>query len=128
MAIDSLGRPFPDLKPGEQPVPGERDKRYLQYLVYANHVMVNFLDSLKSATSGQAAIMVASDHGYRTDCFRGHPDTRYDAILATYLPPGFRMDVPAGVFNNIDQFGLLFRALFDRTYTPTPLQPWPPCR
>ena len=90
--------------------------------------MVGFLDSLKTATSGEAAIMLASDHGYRTDCSRGHPDTRYDAILAAYLPAAYRLQMPAGNFNNIDQFGMLFHALFNEPFQPTPLQPWPPCR
>lgn len=128
MAMDSLGRPFPALRSGEAPVPGERDKRYLQYLVHTNKVMAGFLDSLKTATSGNAVIMLASDHGYRTDCARGHGDTRYDAILATYLPSHFRFTMPSGEFNNIDQFGMLFNALFDEPFTPTPLQPWPPCK
>jgi hypothetical protein len=89
------------------------DNLYLQYLVYTNKRISQFVEQLMTATQGKAAIMVMSDHGYRDAHSIPGKDFSFQSFNAVYLPNRDYHLWYDGV-SNVNQFPLLFNTLFNQ--------------
>lgn len=87
------------------------DKLYLQYLVYTNKRITKFIDELYTATGGNAAIIVMSDHGYRDAHSIAGKDFSFQSFNAVYLP-NRDYHLWYDSVSNVNQFPLLFNTLF----------------
>lgn len=87
------------------------DKLYLQYLVYTNKRIAKFIDELYTATGGNAAIIVMSDHGYRDAHSMPGKDFSFQPFNAVYLP-NRDYHLWYDSVSNVNQFPLLFNTLF----------------
>jgi uncharacterized membrane protein SirB2 len=107
---DSLGNKLGLTNYGSSREAGKVDTAYLQYLVYSNKKIGEFIDSLKSNTSGKAVILLMSDHGSR-HVARKDPFYAYNNLQAIYLPSGnYESWYPA--LTNVNIFPLLFNTVF----------------
>lgn len=87
------------------------DTLYLQYLVYTNKRMMQYLDQLFAATKGKAVIMVMSDHGYRDAYNIPGKYFGFKNFNAIYLP-NRDYHLWYDSVTNVNQFPLLFNTLF----------------
>jgi len=87
------------------------DKLYLQYLIYTNKRIMQYLDQLFAATQGKAVIMVMSDHGYREANSIPGKFFGYKNFNAIYLP-NRDYHLWYDSVTNVNQFPLLFNTLF----------------
>ncbi|OQP47269.1 hypothetical protein A4H97_07125 [Niastella yeongjuensis] len=87
------------------------DGLYLQYLVYTNKRMMQYLDQLLTATQGKAVIMVMSDHGYREANKLPGKFFGFTNFNAIYLPnKDYHLWYDS--VSNVNQFPLLFNTMF----------------
>ncbi|HEY0680457.1 MAG TPA: sulfatase-like hydrolase/transferase [Chitinophagaceae bacterium] len=87
------------------------DEAYLQYLVYTNNRIYNFIKSLKENTAGKAIIMLVSDHGYRGSRMNDETKWRYHSLSAIYLPRQNYQHWYDGI-SNVNQFRALLNSSF----------------
>ncbi|HTE25214.1 sulfatase-like hydrolase/transferase [Flavitalea sp.] len=107
---DSLGNKLGLTNYGSSRDAAKVDAAYLQYLVYSNNKVGQFIDSLKSNTSNKAIILLMSDHGSR-HLARKVPSYAYNNLLAIYLPSGnYEAWYPA--LTNVNVFPILFNTVF----------------
>ena len=108
-AYDSSGRKrMPDVQnPKSQP---ETDMAYLQYLVYTNHRISQFIFQLQEFTRENAIILLMSDHGYRTGMDK-NLKLGYQTFNAVFLPNKNYKDWYDGM-SNVNQFPLIFNSVF----------------
>ena len=88
----------------------QRMDAYLQYLVYANRVVSEFLRKLKAKTNGNAVVMLMSDHGLRDPLNPIDTMSKFNTLNAVYLP----VRLPNKWYDNmsnVNQFRLLFSLL-----------------
>jgi hypothetical protein len=110
-AFDSTGKRITPFWQRKSYSSKEVDEAYLQYLVYTNKKISQFLQQLMEATNNQAVIVLMSDHGYR-GAFRNGSKIVYQTLNAVYMPH----KSTAGWYNgmtNVNQFRLVFNALFN---------------
>lgn len=87
------------------------DQAYLQYLVYTNKKMQDYVDDLLKATKGQAVILLMSDHGYRNAAANGYKDICH--VLSSIYVPGQSKKGWYNGITNVNQFRVLFNHLFE---------------
>ena len=90
------------------------DSAYLQYLVYTNYRMLEFVKELKRTTDGRAIIILVGDHGYRLASRKGKRDLRYKVLHAVYKPD----QSYGGWYDGMSNVNL-FRALFNSQFAQT---------
>jgi hypothetical protein len=109
-AADSTGKlniPFLTLKRVDKT---QRMNAYLQYLVYANGLVKDFLTRLNANTNGESVIILMSDHGLRDQSVVPDTISKFNNLNAVYLPKGFSGSWYNGM-SNVNQFRLLFSSL-----------------
>lgn len=108
---DSLGAPVTPFWERKSYTRADEDNAYLQYLMYTNRRVGIFISELMQATSGQAIIILMSDHGYRRS--QRQPDWPYHTLNAVYLP---RRNYNAWYdgMSNVNQFRALLNAEFNQ--------------
>jgi hypothetical protein len=109
---DSTGRAPEFLSSGNQNRRAVKDNLYLQYLIYTNKRILQFVEDLMLATQGKAVILVMSDHGYRSEGRSKETGrARFSTLNAVYLPNrNYRLWYDS--VSNVNQFPLLFNTLF----------------
>lgn len=107
---DSLGNRI-DINVVHHYTPQQMQDAYLQYLVYANKIVLNWVANIKAATNGKAVIMIMSDHGVRPFAHKDQLTRRVDNLNAIYLPGGNYQKWYKGI-SNVNQFRLLLNELF----------------
>ena len=106
---DSLGKVNPSFH--QKHLAGSTsDSDYLQYLVYTNRRISQFIGELQKATHNNAVILLMSDHGYR-DGARRNSKFAYQTFNAVYLPTHNYNDWYDGM-SNVNQFPILFNSVF----------------
>jgi len=90
----------------------EVDHAYLEYLIYTNKQVFEFVQQLKEKTNGNAVILLMSDHGYRGFERRGNMNLLYSNLNAVYLPR-MKYDAWHTGTGNVNQFRILFSVLFN---------------
>ena len=90
----------------------EVDAAYLQYLIYTNKKIFQFIQQLQANTHGKAVIMLMSDHAYRGFDRKGDMNLLYSNLNAVYLP-GKQYEHFSDGTTNVNQFRILFSALFN---------------
>jgi hypothetical protein len=88
------------------------DAAYLEYLIYTNKKIYQFIKQLQSNTNGKAVIMLMSDHAYRGFERKGDMKLLYSNLNAVYLP-GKQYEQFKDGTTNVNQFRILFSALFN---------------
>ncbi|MEJ8843051.1 sulfatase-like hydrolase/transferase [Lacibacter sp. H375] len=88
----------------------QRMDAYLQYLVYANRVVSDFLRKIKTKTNGNAVVMLMSDHGLRDQLNPEDTISKFNSLNAVYLPAGMPNKWYDNM-SNVNQFRLLFSLL-----------------
>lgn len=109
IAFDSLGRRITPFRARGRYPQKERDDAYLQYLVYTNKRMQQFVHELKKATKGEAVIVLMSDHGYRHIPVK--TNLTWQNFNAVYLPGGNYNKWYDGI-SNVNQFRVLLNTAF----------------
>jgi hypothetical protein len=112
IAFDSLGRRIVPFWKRPSYKQKEYEDAYLQYLVYTNRRMQQFITQLKQQTRGEAVIILMSDHGYRK---LKNKNLRYQSMNAVYLPKGNYHAWYPGV-SNVNQFRILFNTIFNQQF------------
>jgi hypothetical protein len=107
---DSMGNKLGLTNYGNERDAGKVDSAYLQYLVYSNNKIGQFIDSLKFNTSNNAVILLMSDHGSR-HLARKNSFYAYNNLQAIYLPSG-NYDAWYPRLTNVNVFPLLFNTAF----------------
>lgn len=105
---DSLGNRIPQ-KVRQAYNMEEKQAAYLQYLVYCNKRMLQWIDEILIASDGKAVILLMSDHG--TALSGAHTDRGLDNLNAIYIPGADHSKWYKG-FSNVNQFRLVFNELF----------------
>lgn len=108
--FDSTGQRIIPLRQRKSYTLDEVDNDYLQYLVYTNRRMVDFLHRLKQQTGGKAVILLMSDHGCRGTA-RKDNKLSWANFNAVYVPGGQYAGWYDGM-TNVNQFRVLFNTLF----------------
>lgn len=107
---DSLGNKLP-FAPGDAlPPVSVINQRFLQYEVYANKRITDFITRLKQLTAGKAVIVLMSDHGYQF-AMQKEKSLGFQNLNAIYLPGQNAMGWYDGM-TNVNQFRILFNTLF----------------
>lgn len=109
-AADSTGKiniPFLILKSADKT---QRMNAYLQYLVYTNNLIKDFVNELNANTSGESVIILLSDHGLRDQSVVSDTASKFNNLNAVYLPKDFFGSWYNGM-TNVNQFRILFSAL-----------------
>jgi hypothetical protein len=88
------------------------DSEYLQYLVYTNRRISQFITELQEVTNEDAIILLMSDHGYR-DGARRNFKVAYQTFNAVYLPSHDYGNWYDGI-SNVNQFRILFNSVFQQ--------------
>lgn len=88
-----------------------KKKAYLQYLVYTNKKIAEFITELKKLTGGKAVIVLMSDHGLRMVTTEDEK-LNFQNLSAVYLPKGNYSSWYDGM-TNVNQFRVLFNTLFN---------------
>jgi hypothetical protein len=107
---DSLGNRI-DMTVPQKYTDQQKQDAYLQYLVYANQLILNWVEQIQKATKGNAVIIIMSDHGVRP---LAHPDQlmrRVDNLNAIYLP-NRNYSKWYKQISNVNQFRVLLNELF----------------
>jgi Sulfatase len=107
---DSIGNRI-DITVAKNYTPLEKQDAYLQYLVYANKIILNWVNEIQAVTKGKAVIMIMSDHGVRPLAYKDQWTRRVDNLNAIYLPAKDYSKWYKGV-SNVNQFRLLLNELF----------------
>lgn len=87
------------------------DSAYLQYLVYTNHHIIEFIKELKKKTRGQDIIVLMGDHGFRPASRKGEHQLKYMVLNAIYLPDQNYTGFYDGM-SNVNLFRVLFNTQF----------------
>lgn len=88
----------------------QRMNAYLQYLIYANKIVADFLSKLKVNTKGEAVVILLSDHGLRDQSVVPDMKLKFNSLSAVYLPDRFSNNWYNGI-SNVNQFRLLFSSI-----------------
>jgi hypothetical protein len=86
------------------------DNMFLQYQVYTNKKMVEFITRLQKETAGKAVILLMSDHGYQPS-YEKEKKLAYYNLNAVYLPNRQYNGWYPGI-SNANQFRVLFNTLY----------------
>lgn len=109
-AADSTGKvnlPFLTSKSANKT---QRMNAYLQYLVFTNNIVGDFLTKLKANTKGEAVILLMSDHGLRDPSIVSDANSKFNNLNAVFLPEGYSGEWHDGM-SNVNQFRVLFSSL-----------------
>jgi hypothetical protein len=109
-AFDSTGKQMVPLSQRKSFTPNDVDEAYLQYLVYTNKRIGDFVHQLLKATGGEAVILLMGDHGYRFAVHKGYNDI-FQTLNAVYIPGKSANGWYDGM-TNVNQFRVLFNTLF----------------
>lgn len=107
--FDSAGHRMRDAKKPD----GSRytdHEQFLQYQLYVNKLVADYVTKLKTQTAGQAVIMLMSDHGYQ-HAYTKDKKLPYFNLNAVYMPGGNYSGWYDGI-SNVNQFRVLFNNLF----------------
>lgn len=88
----------------------QANNAFLQYQVYTNKRINDFIGRLQAATEGKAVILLMSDHGYRPS-YGKDPQLPFVNLNAVYLPQGNYEGWYDGL-SNVNQFRVLFNTLY----------------
>jgi hypothetical protein len=91
----------------------ERQAAYLQYLVYCNKRILEWVDSIQSVSGGEAVILLMSDHGTTPLNHKDQKLRRMDNLNAVYIP-GLDYSKWYKGFSNVNQFTVLLNELFNQ--------------
>ncbi len=84
---------------------------YLNYVKYTNTRMKELVNTIKENTDSKAAIILLSDHGFRSNTTHPHPKWHFQNLNAVYLPDknyeGFYDSI-----SNVNEFRVIFNNLF----------------
>lgn len=86
---------------------------YLQYLIYTNKVIGNFLAKLKENTKGRAVILLISDHAIRGLSRSNDKLVPYNSLCAGYFPDPVTMKLYDGM-SNVNLFRVTFSNILNR--------------
>jgi FtsH-binding integral membrane protein len=86
------------------------DKMFLQYQVYTNKKMTEFITRLQKETAGKAVILLLSDHGYQP-AYEKEKKLAFYNLNAVYLPNRQYNEWYPGI-SNVNQFRALLNTLF----------------
>ena len=86
--------------------------RFLQYQVYTNKKVTEFITQLQKETAGKAVILLMSDHGYQP-AYEKEKKLAYYNLNAVYLPNRQYSGWYPGI-SNANQFRVLFNTLYDQ--------------
>jgi phosphoglycerol transferase MdoB-like AlkP superfamily enzyme len=93
----------------------EADSEYLQYLVYTNRRISQFIEELQKSTNNNAILMLMSDHGYRDASHRDYK-LAYQTFSAVYVP-GQIYDGWYDGMSNVNQYRVLFNSVFGQNFS-----------
>lgn len=93
----------------------EADSEYLQYLVYTNRRISQFIEELQKSTNNNAILMLISDHGYRDASYRDYKFA-YQTFSAVYVP-GQIYDGWYDGMSNVNQYRVLFNSVFGQNFS-----------
>ena len=110
-AFDSTGSQIIPFWKRKSYTSAEWDAAYLQYLVYTNKKISNYLQKLMHLTNGRSVILLMSDHGYRDADPRRYWDI-FQSLNAVYIP-GKSTEGWYDGMTNVNQFRILFNKLFN---------------
>lgn len=88
----------------------QRDQVFLQYQVYTNKKITEFISDLQKQTGGNAVILLMSDHGYQA-ASRKEKKLAFYNLNAVYLPSKKYEAWYEGI-SNVNQFRVLFNTLY----------------
>ncbi|NJO24577.1 MAG: LTA synthase family protein [Bacteroidia bacterium] len=111
LAFDSAGnRMFVKYNADNYPVAGY-ENAYLQYLVYTNKKMQQYITTLQQATRGNAVILLMGDHGYRGLNCSYEKKMQFSTLNAVYLP-GKNYNDWYNTMSNVNQLRVLLNTVF----------------
>ena len=110
-AFDSTGKQMIPFWQRKSYTSAEWDSAYLQYLVYTNKKISDYLQKLMQLTNGRSVVLLMSDHGYRDADPRRYKDT-FQSLNAVYVPGKSTAGWYDGM-TNVNQFRILFNTLFN---------------
>ena len=86
---------------------------YLNYVRYTNIRMKELINTIKKNTNSSAAIVLLSDHGFRSNTTHPHPEWHFQNLNAVFLPTknysGFYDSI-----SNVNAFRVIFNNLFQQ--------------
>ena len=85
---------------------------YIEYVKYANKRIINLINELFQKTSGKAAIVLLSDHGFRKGTEQAHPIWHFQNMNAVYFPDR-NYQLLYDTISNVNQFRVVINSLFD---------------
>jgi hypothetical protein len=86
---------------------------YLGYLPYTNSRIMEIVNTIQQNTQRKAAIILMSDHGYRT-LPAGTPGIHYFKNLSAVFLPGKEMPVKQDNISSVNQFRFILNTVFDQ--------------
>jgi hypothetical protein len=117
--LDSTGKStginfFSDDLPRER-----KEAAYVQYLAYTNKVMLELVELIKSKSSGNAVIVLLSDHGYRARPGKTICREVNDNFMSVYLPgKNYRLFYDS--ISNVNVFRALFNTVLKQEFRMLP--------
>lgn len=112
---DSTGKSVPILVPRSRADWLKHDSSYLQYLVYTNKRITDYISTLKKETENKAIILLMGDHGYRPAARFGESRFEFTTLNAIYLPNRDYTHFYDGI-THVNQFRALFKTQFNRNF------------
>jgi hypothetical protein len=111
LAFDSAGNNmFVKYNADNYPVAGY-ENAYLQYLVYTNKKMQEYITTLQQATRGNAVILLMGDHGYRGLNCSYEKKMQFSTFNAVYLPDK-NYNGWYNAMSNVNQLRVLLNTVF----------------
>ena len=92
----------------------DADSEYLEYLVYTNRKVSQFIAELQTSTKNNAVILLMSDHGYRDASYKDIKFA-YQTFSAVFLPNRAHNTWYDGI-SNVNQFRILFNSLYGQRF------------
>lgn len=113
-ARDSTGEVNTDFFTKKKVTQSDKNEAYLQYLVYTNKVILEFIQSLKANTQNKAVILLMSDHGSRDLAIGLTNNESFNSLNCIYFPQSQTQEWYQGI-TNVNQFRVLFSTLMNQT-------------
>ena len=96
-----------------------REAAYVQYFAYTNKVILELVDHIKSKSNDNAAIILLSDHGYRSMPGKNVCKQVNDNFISVYLP-GNDYRLLYDSISNVNVFRAVFNTVLKQQFTMLP--------
>lgn len=111
--FDSKGKPYPQSTLVDGNGNEWHEDRYLEYLKYANDILLRLIDFILQNSQKPPVIILISDHGWRRFSKNVHREYDFYNLIATFLPPQYSAQFGENM-TNASYIRSLLNALFQQ--------------